>query len=106
MFFGGWLYPEGASAGIADTGAEFNAIGFSADKFDCAATGTAVAQATSAPITRQFKAFRTGISFLSFNPLQKPTVNNTPCRWSNRLRGVIGQELQSGKALRVMPSAL
>ena len=38
---------------------------FEADEADCADMGTNVAQATSAPANRQFKAFRTGISFLS-----------------------------------------
>src|SRR5271156_6142216 len=60
MYFGGWLYPDG--------------------EFDCAATGADTAQAKSAPSKRDFKAFRTDISFLRFNSRAKsvePTQVNT-----------------------------
>jgi hypothetical protein len=68
MLFGGWLYPDAASNGLAAADA-----GFEEDKAaDCAAMGTGVAQATSAPAKRQFKAFRTGIRFLRFSSQQKP----------------------------------
>jgi hypothetical protein len=98
MFFGGWLYPDAPSTGVAGAAAAFNEIAFSADNFDCAVTGTEVAQATSAPITRQFKAFRTRISFLSFNPPAKTDSQQYSLALSNPLRDVIGQELQNGKA--------
>jgi hypothetical protein len=62
MLFGGWSYPDAAAIGVAGAEATFNK-----DEFDCAAMGTNVAQATSAPTKRQFKAFRTDISFLYFN---------------------------------------
>jgi hypothetical protein len=48
MFFGGWLYPDVPSTGIADTEVAFDRDD-DEDEFDCAAMGTDVAQATSAP---------------------------------------------------------
>jgi hypothetical protein len=67
MFFGGWLYPDAPSVADAGVAAAFNELGlngltFNKDEFDCAAMGTEVEQATSAPTKRKCKAFRTGIS--------------------------------------------
>ena len=62
MFFGGWSYPEAPSTGGA--GAVSN---FDGDAIDCAAVGADIAQATSAPAKRQFKAFWTRISPAHFN---------------------------------------
>jgi hypothetical protein len=61
MFFGGWLYPEVNSFGAA--GAE---VTLGKDALDCAAMGTDVKQATTAPTNKQVKAFWPGIS----SPLQ------------------------------------
>jgi hypothetical protein len=61
MFFGGWLYPEVASTGLAGAG-----VTLDENEVACPAMGTDVAQATSAPTKRQFKAFRPGISSLRF----------------------------------------
>src|SRR5580704_646849 len=62
MSFGGWLYPEGPSIGVADAAVKFNK-----DACDCAARGRDTAQARSAPIKRQFKTFRTCITYLRFD---------------------------------------
>jgi hypothetical protein len=68
MFFGGWLYPDAASLAVAAAAVPFD------DESDCATMGTDVAQATRAPAKKQYKAFRTGISFLQINsPATKPT---------------------------------
>jgi hypothetical protein len=56
------LYPDAPTIGVA-AGVEFT---FDRDEFGCAATGTAVAQATSAPTKRQFRVFRIGICSLRF----------------------------------------
>jgi hypothetical protein len=87
MFFGGWLYPEVVSLGVAGAVATFNAP-FKAvsdglckkDNCDCAAMGAHVEQATTAPAKRSFKAFWTGINFLRFNPSAK-LIENTILRW-------------------------
>jgi hypothetical protein len=63
MFFGGWLYPEVPWIGVADFAAAF---GKDKDEVDCAAMGTAVAQASSAHAKRQFKPFWNGINSLRF----------------------------------------
>jgi hypothetical protein len=59
MFFGGWLYPDAVSAGVA--GGE---VTFDENEADCARMGTDVAQTISAPAKRKFKGFRTGMSSL------------------------------------------
>jgi hypothetical protein len=61
MFFGGWLYPDALSAG-AGVAATLNEVTFNRDEFDCAATGTDVAQTASAPTKKKCKAFRTAMS--------------------------------------------
>ena len=47
MFFGGWLYPDAPSIGVA--AAE---VTIERDEFDCAVTGTPVEQATNVPTKR------------------------------------------------------
>src|ERR1700691_1240167 len=62
IFFGGWLYPDEVPTGLAVAEAAFdeNAV-------DCAAIGTDIALAKSAPDKRRFNAFRTGIRSLRFS---------------------------------------
>jgi hypothetical protein len=62
MFFGGWLYPDAESIGVAGEAA------LEKDAFDCAAVGRQVKQETSAPAKRKFMALRTDIDSLRFNP--------------------------------------
>jgi hypothetical protein len=54
MFLGGRLYPDVVSATFAE------------DEVDCAKVGTHVAQTSSVPTTKQFKALRTGIVISAF----------------------------------------
>jgi hypothetical protein len=68
MFFGGWLYPDAASTGVAGTEDAFDR-----DAPGCAAIGTDIAQKTSAATKRQFRVFLTGIPSLPFNSLANPT---------------------------------
>jgi hypothetical protein len=72
MFFGGWSYPDAESVGVTDAEVAFEDVTFSEnDEFDCAATGTDIAQATSAMAKIHWMAFLTDISSLHFN--SKPT---------------------------------
>jgi hypothetical protein len=61
MFFGGWLYPDGVSAGLAAGAAIFEE-----DAADWAAIGAGAAQARTAPTKRHLKVFRTGMNDLRF----------------------------------------
>jgi hypothetical protein len=60
MFFGGWLYPDAFSAGLAITGVALNN-----KEFDCALTGINVAEPTNAPARRTLNTFRNDITFLA-----------------------------------------
>jgi len=49
MFFGGWLYPDAPSIGVAAAEVTNERDEF---EFDCAVTGTPVEQATNVPTKR------------------------------------------------------
>jgi hypothetical protein len=73
MYFGGWSYPEASLIGVAAAEVPLNG-----DEFDCAAMGTDITQAASAPAKRNFKAFWTGISSLNFNSSGKTDKTRRP----------------------------
>jgi len=71
MFLGGLSYPDAPAIGVAGTELLFNRV-----EFVCAAIGTDVAQATSAPTKKQFKAFWSGTSSPRFISQAKTDIQD------------------------------